>query len=349
MSISGIYSLSNEVVNSTESKLSTSYVDIDIKEYRNGALYTEDNEIVMPGEDIALNPRIDNLGIDCYIRAKITYIIDGKEYDEFEYIDGNYKEWNKSDGYYYYDNVLAEDGEVSLFDYIHVPDNLTSEYQGKKIIVNILVEAIQAKNFNNNWNVDIKEAVERSYSIDPSGGSEVIYENNAQEYLNLGDGFFDNLGGLLPGDNISDKVIIDNSSTSKIKYYLSVNTEDLTQEEKNLLDNIKIVIRNKSGEVLKNGSLADINKLVLGTYNSGDKDEINFEIELPVKLDNDYSKLMTKIIWVFSLEVESTQENPNTWDLKFDLSIIVFLLSALGLIIVMILEKKENDNIEKNS
>ena len=73
MSISGIYALTNEVINSTESTVSTSYVDIEIKEYNgNNTEFTEDGKHVMPGEDISLVPRINNLGIDCYIRAKIS-------------------------------------------------------------------------------------------------------------------------------------------------------------------------------------------------------------------------------------------------------------------------------------
>ena len=40
--------------------------------------------------------------------------------------------------------------------------------------------------------------------------------------------------------------------------------------------------------------------------------------------------------------------NPDTWDLQFDWSIVIFIFSALGLLIVMILEKIENDKIVKN-
>ena len=70
-------------------------------------------------------------------------------------------------------------------------------------------------------------------------------------------------------------------------------------------------------------------------------------ISIPSNLDNEYSKIATKIIWVFSVEYDNSSINPNTWDLRFDWSITLFVLSALGLLIVMILEKMGKDNIEK--
>ena len=102
-------------------------------------------------------------------------------------------------------------------------------------------------------------------------------------------------------------------------------------------------------ENLYNGKLTELNDLLLGIYNSGSNGIINFTISIPSNLDNEYSKIATKIIWMFSVEVENNSINPETWDLRFDWSITLFMFSALGLLIVMILEKIEKDNIEKNN
>ena len=67
MCISGIYSLADEM-NQTESGLSTSAVDNEIREYnQNNEPFLEDGKIVMPGDEIILIPRINNLGIECYL------------------------------------------------------------------------------------------------------------------------------------------------------------------------------------------------------------------------------------------------------------------------------------------
>ena len=248
-SISGIYALTEDVINNTESTISTSYVDIKLEEYQNGEPYIKENEVVMPGETISLNSKINNLGIDCYVRAKISYTLNGTEYNEFDYINGDYKNWNKKDKYYYYTPVLKQNETINLFDTIQVPNEILNESSGDKIIVHIIVEAVQSKNFDGNWDeVDIKKAVDRSYSMDSEGKSEIIYENNADKYIDIGDGLFDNLGGLLPGDSITDQFTIDNNSSNRIKYYLSINTKNLTPEEINLLENINISIKNNKGE-----------------------------------------------------------------------------------------------------
>ena len=84
MCISGIYSLSNEI-NDTETTLSTGAVEIELKEYNgNDELFSEDGKLVMPGEEISLVPRVNNLGIECYLRVKITYTIDCDEINEID-------------------------------------------------------------------------------------------------------------------------------------------------------------------------------------------------------------------------------------------------------------------------
>ena len=349
-SVSGIYALVDDVINNTESTISTSYVDIKLEEYQNGEPYTKENEVVMPGEIVPLNTKISNLGIDCYVRAKIIYTLNNTEYIESNYIDGDYKNWTKIDDYYYYDSILNQSESVNLFDTIQIPNNIINESLGDTLVVHIVAEAVQAKNFDGNWNeVNIEETVDKSYSIDTEGKSEIIYENNADKYINIGDGFFNNLGGLLPGDNVTDQITIDNNSSNKIEYFLSVDTKNLTQEEIDLLENVDIKINNSKSKQLYKGKLLRINNMLLGTYNSGENETITFTISIPSNLDNEYSKIATKIIWIFSVKEENDSLNPKTWDLKFDLSITLFLFSALGLLIVMILEKIGKENIEKNN
>ena len=349
-SISGIYALTNDIINNTESTISTSYVDIKLEQYQNGESYTKENEVVVPGEAVPLNTKINNLGIDCYVRAKITYTLNNTQYNESNYINGDYKNWTKKDDYYYYDSILNQSEVINLFDAIQIPNEIINESSGDTLIVHILVEAVQAKNFDGNWDeVDIKEAVNRSYSMDSEGKSEIIYENNADKYIDIGDGFFNNLGGLLPGDNIIDQITINNNSNNKIRYHLSIDKKNLTDEETDLLKNVNITIKNSKGEELYNGKLTEVNNLLLGIFNSGSNGIITFTISIPSNLDNEYSKIATKIIWVFSVEEEKSGINPETWDLRFDWSITLFVFSALGLLIVMILEKREKNNIEKNN
>ena len=350
MCVSGIYSLTDEI-KKTENTLSTSYVDIELKEFNgNNEPFSEDGKIVLPGEEIELVPRVNNLGIECYLRVKITYTIENEIFNEVDYINGNYSSWEKKDEYYYYDSVLGKGESIDLFNKVSIPDNLSNEYQGKEVKVHIIVDAIQEKNFDGDWNnVEILESIEKTYDFDDSGSSTVIYENGSENHVKTDDGFFDNLGGLLPGDSVSEKVTILNSSKNINNYYLNIEN-DLSDDEKELLEEFKMVIKDGNGKEVLSTNLSDTEKHLLGCFDASEGDTYTIEILLPKKANNKVSKLLAKLRWNFSLEVlsygEEIPKNPMTGDFKFDLSLTVFLFSALGLLIVLILERrnKEKEN-----
>ena len=352
MCISGIYSLTDEM-NKTESGLSTSAVDIEIKEYnQNNEPFQDDGKVVMPGDEIILIPRVNNLGIECYLRAKITYTIRDESFNVESYITGNYSSWTKNGEYYYYDGEFAKEATVDLFNKVTIP-NLSNDYYGSIVVVHIVVEAVQAKNFDGNWeNVEIKESIDRTYDIDYDGESSIIYEDNVHRHITLDDHFFDNLGNLLPGDSISEEITILNSTYDKNEYFLAIDYENLSDEEKALLRSIKLKIRNSNGEELVSSNLEDKTRHSLGIYQKGGGDRLTIELSLPTDIDNDYSKLFTKIMWRFSYDVIShgnLPPNPNTWDLKFDLSIALFIASAIGFLVVLFAWKINSDDIEKNN
>jgi len=348
MCISGIYSLSTEVLN-TNSLVSTSAVEIQINEYNSaGEKFSEDGKTVMPGENIDLIPKVENQGIECYIRAKLSYRIEDKEYNVEDLLGGSYKNWTKKGDYYYYDSVLNKKEEIELFNGVSIPSNLSNTDYGKNVIINIVVEAIQSKNFNGDWDgVEIKKSVDRTYDINNSGQSTVVFENNANNYITLDDSFFDNLGNLLPGDDKLEEVKIFNDSNKVAKFYLEIKTDDLDENQKALLNSIKLLIKKSDGTIYYETNLNNEGKIDLGEFGKDQGQDYIFGISLPVTLDNEFSKILTNVTWVFSMdELGEQKENPHTWDLKFDLSITVFLLSAIGFIVVLILDRKETENIE---
>ncbi len=344
MLISGIYALNKEII-TTESGISTGAVDIKIEEYNgNTQPFDEDGSYVMPGDEIVLIPRVNNLGIDCYLRAKIEYTINGETFPEMDYIEGNYSSWTKKDNYYYYDSIFTRDSYINLFNKVTIP-NLSSAYNGKKVVVHILVEAVQSKNFDGNWDeVNIRESINRSYDIDYEGESSVIYEDNTNNHITLDSDFFNKLGNMLSGDSFSEDITLLNKSNTENEYYLSIDYDNLTNEEIALLQKIKLSIK-RNGEEFINSDLANKNKYTLGVYKKGEGDIFKIEISLPKDAENEYSKLFTKIKWKFSyknLSDGSDSVNPKTGDFGINVYIIVFILSTIGLIIDMIMWKKEN-------
>jgi len=352
MLISGTYCLSDEI-SKAESGLSTSAVDIEIEEFnQNNQPFDEDGKMVMPGDEIILIPRVNNLGIDCYLRTKIEYIINNEVFSVTDYIEGDYSSWDKKEDYYYYGSIFPKESTIELFHKVTVP-NLTSEYYGKVIVVHIIVEAIQAKNFDGNWEgVEIKKSIDRAYDINYDGESSIIYEDNTNQHITLNNRFFDKLGNMLPGDSVKEKINLLNRSTSKNEYYLSIDYDNLSSEELALLRKMKLLIRNQNEEIVIDSNLSEKNKHILGIYPRGQGENFTIEVSLPKDIDNDFSKLFAKITWRFSYDVleQDNELAPNTGmgDFEFDTSITVFLISWLGLLIVLFLGKRESENIENN-
>ena len=346
MGISGIYSLQNEVINKTETSISTSGVDIELVEDE-----TPDTT-VMPGEIVTLNPRVNNLGEDCYIRTKMTFTVAGNNYDVEDYIDIDTSKWTKNGNYYYYNGTVAKEGTANIFKDLTIPQ-LNNSDSNKQAILNIVVEAIQSKNLtvdnasNDPWHgIEIKESVEREYTgID--GSSTVIYENGANKGLDVPDNFFNNLNDLMPGDSKEQTVQINNSSKNKNNYLISVETEDLNDEEKALLGKVKLTVTDQDGNIVIEDTLDNINNISMGTYPSGKSGTLTFKVTLPTDADNTYSKIGTKITWKFSLISEAPPDTPDTGDFRLNIALKAFILSSIGFIIVLILYKKRQDEEEK--
>ena len=148
---------------------------------------------------------------------------------------------------------------------------------------------------------------------------------------------------------MSENITILNNSKTRNKYFLAIDYDGLTNDEIGLLRKMKLLIKNSKGDLLTDSNLANKNKHSLGVYQADEGEELTVTLSLPSDANNEYSKIFAKILWRFSYEnVERKGENPYTGDFQFDLSITAFLLSSLGLLIVLILGKKDTDDIEKN-
>ncbi len=341
MCISGIYALTNDM-QETENILSTSAVEIELKEYSaTNEPFSENGIVVMPGDEIDLIPRVNNLGIECYLRVKITYTIDYRVFNELDYVKGNYSSWQKKDGYYYYGSVFGRNESVEIFDKILIPRYTPDIFQDKKLRVNVKVDAVQEKNFDGNWNgVQILKSIDKNFDIDGSGSSIVIYEDDSENHVSTDEEFFNDLSGLLPGDSVLETITILNSSDETNNYYLKVEN-DLSDSEKKLLKNFKLIIKNSNGDTVVNSTLYDDTKHRIATFEPDEGDTFTIEVVLPKNANNEVSKLLTKIKWKFFMDDYTPEEEiPKTGDFRFDLSIMMFLISALGLFIVLVMERR---------
>lgn len=364
MSISGIYATTVQI---TEGNFSTGIVDVKIEIFKLNSenkeiKYDESNKVVTPAEVISFIPKIENKGASSYVRAKIYYI--NEDIDASEYITGISEEWEKYGEYYYYKNALNSEETVKLFNTIQIPQNVEEITSSKKIKLEITAEAIQEKNFEPDYTKDdpwqgvtpIKSA-NIEYNIDTTNDANITinYENGTGSDIETSNNFFENITNIMPGDSYSSRIKLKNTNKKNAKYYLKLNLEGLTGNEIGLLEQIDLTITNKNGEIIYNGKLKNVENILLGKYNIGDEDEFSLKMLVPKELENKYAGMHAKLNWVFSADYDkdntkdnnssNSKTNPQTGD-KINMAITIFLISSMGLVIVMLLDYKEKRNIE---
>ena len=364
MFISGIYAFTNLSILSIKNEINTGAVKIELQEYTvsNGTetLYDEsDSEKVMPGQVISLIPRVSNIGDPCYIRAKVSYSKEDSELVNVDRIDNVSDDWIKKGEYWYYKPILQSGKKIDIFKTFTIPTDMPNDYQGKEIQVNITAEAIQADSFKPDfdsespWNkVKVQKASDDVYKFDKvqlNTNAKIEYENNAQQYIEVPENFLGKLGHLVPGEVVEQDINLNNSTSKEIEYFVTVKKESgLSDKQLNLLKNLKLSI-SVDNKAVYEGNLYDIDKISLGKYLSKQSDKAKFTVKMPEELGNEYSVLNTSINWLFSVDGKDpvipkkdpeVVPSPQTGDTKIQIALTVFLISAIGLIIVLIVERR---------
>ena len=311
----------------------------------------------MPGDNISLIPKINNLGIDCYIRFKINIEVDNDIMNVSESIKNISSDFEYVNGYYYYKKILKSDETINLFSNVEIPKNLSLKYQEKTMKLNVVVDAIQSKKFIPNylsddpWNsITIDECIDDTFTIDGKASSqhvEISYENDSSKYLEIPDNFFENIDSLVPGDSIETYVDINNKSKKDVEYILNIESDKYLDDiQKELLNKFNLKITNSNGNIIYDGKVENDLSISLGKYTPNKSDKLKFNLLLSNELNNDYSLINFNLKWNFKLKYEENNvevDNPITGDFII-FNIMIFVISAIGLLVFVIFYKERRDN-----
>ncbi len=141
-------------------------VDIDLTEPGWDETGKEEAENVYPGEALAKDPTVENIGANpCFVRVKVTNLDQFGDKGLIALRHGNYEEgyddtnWTYYNGYYYYNKVLTYSGDTyntdlttitePLFNQIVMPTGLTGSEPTQNI--EVFAEAVQAQGAQPSW------------------------------------------------------------------------------------------------------------------------------------------------------------------------------------------------------
>lgn len=362
-----------------ENHISTGDVNIDLKEYTKigkKEVPYENPKIVFPGDVISKIPRVKNYAKPCWIRAKITYTDDSQEAEGLsdENLSGFPTGWIKRGEYYYYTEILNRFDSVHIFEEVHIPDAWTEIHSTQELTISIQAEAIQADHFvpdfqamspwgNEKIQLCIHENNNQLCCTKQNVKLSVVFHGKANKLVAAPDDFFSNFGKIMPGDTLSDSILISNTTDRDAEIFFYTGISEQSGISRQMLEEIQLQIQ-MDNRVLYSGPLNAEglrNRISLGIYKPGESGKMEFSLEVPASWDNSYAKQETNVIWNFAVWEEEEKitekvipddpsdetvvyaeqvESVKTGDASDRGIFITALLSAVAVITVVLAKKK---------
>lgn len=324
--------------------LETDQVKISLKEYQvNGSGEEEkwkEPGAILPADEISKILRISNEGADCYVRAKVNFRENGELDDTVLYGIG--EDWIKAaDGYYYRTEILSKGESTDFFQGLLIPEDFSQTNEDKKFYMEITADAIQSSSFlpefhrDSPWgSVEIlsneKEETGRIRTLQSCQETffTIRYEGGSQGLVVNSEDFFAEIPALMPGDSYGDTIKLLNDKSTPVKFYFRSAADGGKLAEQIRL---KITVKQDGKEqILYYGNLQAeelLENRLLGTLEKGAEGEVEFRIEVPAELDNEYLLLEDSVKWIFSAEPAVVTKTVKTGD---GMNPGIYLAVALG-------------------
>lgn len=322
--ISGTYGYFSDIVTVTN-HIATGDVNISLKEYevKQGRETSYSNpKIVLPGDVISKIPRITNHAQPCWVRARISYENDNEELEALSdrNLLGVSEQWMRQGEYYYYTRVLNQGETVTLFQGVEIPSAWTEEHSSQNLKVNIQADAIQAANFQPDFNAmspwgnreielciheENGETVSKKEKVELS----VEFNGDAHKLLAVPDDFFGNIGTAMPGDVFQDSVEISNTTKKTAEIFFHTGLVCQREDRMDMLRKLQLTI-SMNGKTIYSGDLqaeklkSDIS---LGKFQPGDRGTMEFTVSVPKEMKNAYALRDTAIKWYFTVYEDNVQ------------------------------------------
>ena len=345
----GVYAAVGSIAD-VNNEISVGAVNISLTHYRekDGSQIegVYENEDITSGATITSVPHIKNLGISSYIRLSVHYYDEAGDAAERAVENDLGADWTQKGDYYYLTREAAAGEEFDVFQGITAPASWDDN--NRQIVMVLQADAIQAVHFNPDFTSDtpwgaiaIEDFADEGYQIDSESHASAVtvsYDGVAEQYVSVPENFLAQLNVLAPGDAVDGEITVNNSDDEEHEVWVSVEVPDA-----DLASALTVRIM-KDGVVLYEGSLAGLSETSLGKFAPGAMGAIEITLGLPIDTGNDVGSIHSSINWKFRVDAEEepVPVGPNTED-SIGVAVLLFLVSFVGLIIVSLFEKREQD------
>lgn len=192
-----------------------------------------------------------------------------------------------------------------------------------------------------------------SFSTDVFAEDSVItYDGDAKKFVFLQQDkdLFQNFKNIMPGDTLTQKITINNDKRNNVKVKIFLRAESVEENYEPFLNQLTLGVSQGDSDLFlapanEQGSLSE--NILLGTFYSGGKTDLNVTLEVPITLNNDWQESMGVINWVFSVQelpIESDDPKPPQPQTGDSINLYLYgtlmMLSSICLITLVIQKKK---------
>lgn len=269
----------------------------------NGRRKAIDHSKFLLGEEMSYVVDVQNKLNACYIRVDAKILLDDTEIPNL-YFTGVNSDWIVKEDFWYYTKPLEKREKVTFCTGVKLPATLT----GRKLDIITKVEAIQEYLFEPDFTAEdpfkgipiedtqISDDVERPVQ----GEQSIEFDSSLSAIIDNKD-FLSNIGGVMPGQTVSDSFTVTNGSRQIIRLKMKSNEEfDITPT----LYNIQLKI-DKDGANIYDGLIYDEifkNGFILGTVDDETETTFTFIVSVPVELTNTAAMKASVVDWYFESE-----------------------------------------------
>ena len=327
-------------------KLMTGDVDITLREYElaeGKEIPYQNQKQVQPGDIISKIPRITNEAEPCWVRVRVQYRnepsgfvtdSDGTGTGETDHIVqsgissvegltsenlyGLSSKWLQKGDYYYYREILDKKASVDLFHHVRIPEGWDQGHHGQKLAVIIQAEAIQAANFepdfdamspwgNEEIELCVHESGDRMEIRKEQLVHKIEFNGTAHKLIAVSSDFFSNFRTAMPGDQLTDAADLSNTTGHKAKLYFS--TSSINGEDRELLASLGLEIRYQDLVIYQGNLLSEAlnQEILLTELETGQHGKLEFTVTVPSGLKNAYALRQTAVKWNFRVEEQEAE------------------------------------------
>ena len=157
--------------------------------------------------------------------------------------------------------------------------------------------------------------------VSAQAASNVIFVGGAEEFVFMpgsvhsDSDLFENFKGVMPGDVITQRIIVKNNSGKEVRIFLRA--EPVEDKHRDFLSRLNLQVRCKDEQIF-DAATSETAQLtentLLGAFKAAGSTELVLTLTVPYDLGNEYMANMGIVPWTFLVEEVIDDDTPHTGD-----------------------------------